>query len=246
MRAAYEIAQSPHDWNDEQNRIVKEAEAIGEDEEDMLEDEDEPPTKKRKAQGGESQSRKAKGSASATRKPASKGSSVPRKSVGTEEAEGEEGEREWAMCSRRNHGAHPALCAVDPETKKVRGWRHSLQRSFLSKDGTINPDDMDHMNKTLKLVEEYGGITADVLRTTKIGKVMRRIVQLPQIPRDDEFSFKERAEKLCDKWAVSGRRREGVFECDADWLALAGCLFRRKGSCGGVSSTTPSYRGQRV
>lgn len=116
----------------------------------------------------------------------------------------------WESVRWCHHDVHSAClfpCSVDPETKKVRGWRHSLQRSFLTKTGAINANDMESMNKTLKMVEEYSGINADVLRTTKIGKVMRRIVQLSDIPRNEEFSFKERAEKLCDKWAVSGARK---------------------------------------
>jgi len=64
------------------------------------------------------------------------------------------------------------------------------------------------MHKTMQQVEEYEGITADILRNTKIGKVMRRIIALGDIPRDDEFKFKERAEKLCDKWTVSLFRRQ--------------------------------------
>jgi predicted RND superfamily exporter protein len=100
--------------------------------------------------------------------------------------------------------------AVNPETRKVRGWRHSLQRLCLSKDKPINPDDMESVQKTLKLVEEYDGITAEVLRLTKIGKVMKRILGLPEIPRNEEFNIRERAEKLCNKWAVS-RQRERLW-----------------------------------
>lgn len=191
LREAYEIAKDPEEWNEEQNKIVRKAEAKGEDEEeeDMLEEEEEAeekPAKKRKVSQSDGHVKKAKvSSSSSNKKPTSAKTSVPRKSVGTEEADGEDGEH------------------LDPETKKVRSWRHSLQRGFLSKDRSINPDDMDGLNKTMELVEEYDGITRDILRLTKIGKVMRRIIQLEDIPRESEFKFKERAEKLCDEWAVS-------------------------------------------
>jgi hypothetical protein len=59
------------------------------------------------------------------------------------------------------------------------------------------------MHKTMEQVEEYNGITADILRLTKIGKVMRRIIALDDIPQEEEYKFKERAGKLCDKWTVS-------------------------------------------
>jgi len=82
----------------------------------------------------------------------------------------------------------------------------------LNKDGVINPDEMENLNKAMKQVEEYDGITAEVLRLTKIGKVMRRVVQLPSIPRDEEFKFKERAEKLCDNWAAVFSAAKGASE----------------------------------
>lgn len=102
LREAYEIAKEPEAWNSKQNRIVKEAEARGTDEEDMLEDdeEDEQPTKKRKATTNQATAKKAKtssgGGASKQKAQAKSSSTVsaPRKSVGTEEAEGEESECE--------------------------------------------------------------------------------------------------------------------------------------------------------
>lgn len=63
--------------------------------------------------------------------------------------------------------------------------------------------DMELHDKTLKQVEEYTGITALQLRLTKIGKVMKRILQLPNIPRDEEFHIRDRAQRLCDVWGVS-------------------------------------------
>lgn len=194
LREAYEIAKDPEDWNEKQNKIVRKAEAKGGDdnddeadeEEEEEEEEEEKPVKKRKASQSDGHIKKPKvNSSSSSKKATPAKNSATRKSVGTEEAEGDDGEN------------------LDPETKKVRSWRHSLQRGFLSKDRSINPDDMGHLNKTMELVEEYDGITRDILRLTKIGKVMRRIIVLEGIPREDEFKFKERAEKLCDKWAVS-------------------------------------------
>lgn len=93
---------------------------------------------------------------------------------------------------------------VDPEAKKVKSWRHALQRGFLLKDREVNPDDLEHLDKTMKLAENYDGITVDILKVTKIGKVMRRIVTLEQeIPRESDFNFRGRANQLCIKWQVS-------------------------------------------
>ena len=57
-------------------------------------------------------------------------------------------------------------------------------------------------NNPEDLIEEFDGMTAEHLRTTKIGKVMKRIMQLGDIPREDDFHFKERAEKLCARWGA--------------------------------------------
>lgn len=117
LRQAYEIALDPVSWNDEQNDNVRKAEEEGDDEEeeeDMLEEEDEDvqPVKKRKAPAAKPAPKKPKvdqaPKVSTThartldsplivsvqpKKPTSS-SSAPRKSVGTEEAEGEEVECE--------------------------------------------------------------------------------------------------------------------------------------------------------
>ena len=91
---------------------------------------------------------------------------------------------------------------LDPATRKVREWRHKLQRAFLSKAGVIVAEDMDAQDATFKTVEAYQDMTVDQLKATKIGKVMKRIYQLPDIPRDDEFHFRDRAGELMKRWSA--------------------------------------------
>ena len=97
---------------------------------------------------------------------------------------------------------HDASEELDPATRKVREWRHRLQRAFLSKGGVIVARDMDAQDATFKTVEAYTDMTVDQLKSTKIGKVMKRIQQLADIPRDDEFHFRERAGELMKKWSA--------------------------------------------
>lgn len=47
---------------------------------------------------------------------------------------------------------------------------------------------------------EQADITADQLKATKIGKVMRKIIGLSSVPLDDVHHFKSRAEALVNKW----------------------------------------------
>ena len=97
---------------------------------------------------------------------------------------------------------HDASEELDPATRKVREWRHRLQRAFLNKGGVIVARDMDAQDATFKTVEAYTDMTVDQLKSTKIGKVMKRIQQLADIPRDDEFHFRERAGELMKKWSA--------------------------------------------
>jgi hypothetical protein len=41
------------------------------------------------------------------------------------------------------------------------------------------------------------------MRTTSVYKLLKKIKNLDEIPRDNRFSFKERAAKLLEKWKVS-------------------------------------------
>ena len=88
---------------------------------------------------------------------------------------------------------------MDDETKRVKAWRHQLQRAFLPKDKKITEKDVENQHETFEIVEA-ANITEQQLRDTKINKVMKRIVALEEIPLDDVHRFKERAEALVNKW----------------------------------------------
>lgn len=98
LRSAYELAKDPEEWNEEQNQIVRRAEASGEDdeeEEDMLaEDDDVKPAKKRKVPSTNSSNKKVKLSGtSSVKKISSKSNNVARKSEGAKSEDPEEGEQ---------------------------------------------------------------------------------------------------------------------------------------------------------
>lgn len=205
---AYKVARDPTAWNAEKNRIVREAEAALEnvpdpdEDEDAAEEEDEedePPKPARK--------RKAPASAPAPKKPKVRGYSA-RADPQADSVEKPEEVEERALRMRCG-----CLRTVDPATKRVREWRHKLQRFFLSKDGVMDAADMENQDATFKTVESYEDMTPEQLKTTKVGKVMKRINQLPDIPRDDEFHFRERAGKLVVRWgAILGAAAETAAE----------------------------------
>ena len=177
LREAYELAKDPHAWNEKQNDIVKEHDAWveehgEEDEEDEDEDRQEAP--KRRTSRAAPRAKRAR-----TDEPAEEPEAAATTAAVREQEE-----------------------ELDPATRKVREWRHKLQRAFLSKAGVIVAEDMDAQDATFKTVEAYQDMTVDQLKATKIGKVMKRIYQLPDIPRDDEFHFRDRAGELMKRWSA--------------------------------------------
>ncbi|KZO98801.1 Tudor/PWWP/MBT [Calocera viscosa TUFC12733] len=87
----------------------------------------------------------------------------------------------------------------DPEAMKVKEWRHKLQKAFLGKAGPTATE-MPSADQQLKAVEDYQGYTIEYLQFSKIGKVMRKIAGLGEVPRDDEFHFRNRASALVTRW----------------------------------------------
>ena len=177
LREAYELAKDPHAWNEKQNDIVKEHDAWVEEhgeEEEEDEDEDRQEAPKRRTSRAAPRAKRAR-----TDEPAEEPEAAATTAAVREQEE-----------------------ELDPATRKVREWRHKLQRAFLSKAGVIVAEDMDAQDATFKTVEAYQDMTVDQLKATKIGKVMKRIYQLPDIPRDDEFHFRDRAGELMKRWSA--------------------------------------------
>ncbi|PWZ02145.1 hypothetical protein BCV70DRAFT_57851 [Testicularia cyperi] len=203
LRKAYELARDPMAWNEEQNEIVhnyelslKEAAEEEEENQDQLQDEedeaaeddeDEAPVKKRKQapeSGGRDTADKRK------------------KSKAAEAAKSKPAEKPSSKAAANGDDSMAQDEALDPETRKVKDWRMKLQKAFLPKDGVIKAEEMPALDSILKTVEDYQDMTADQLRATKIGKVTKKIMQLADIPRDDEFNFRTRSEALCSKWGA--------------------------------------------
>ncbi|CAO1630640.1 unnamed protein product [Parajaminaea phylloscopi] len=202
LKEAYKIGASPEDWIAETDAVVRQAEKQREEDElearenqDQLEDDEEgqastktqgkkrsaasKPASKPKAKKTKTDKADGNGSAAGGSK---SGSAPPRKSVGAAgDDDGADGE------------------ILDEATKRVRNWRHALQRAFLPKDRLPSEEDVKDQDTTFSTVEK-ADITADQLKATKIGKVMRKILGLDDIPLDDVHHFRRRAEALVAKW----------------------------------------------
>lgn len=80
--------------------------------------------------------------------------------------------------------------------------RHRLQKGFLNKDKGVPPkeEDMPSMAEFFTQLESYSDLEPAINRTTKIHKVLKQIVKLPTIPREEEFNFKKRSHDLLNAW----------------------------------------------
>ena len=78
--------------------------------------------------------------------------------------------------------------------------RHKLQKGFLSRDQAPQEEDMPQMSNFIKKLENYEDLEVSIIRATKINKVLKALVKLNTIPRDEEHNFRKRSVELLGKW----------------------------------------------
>lgn len=59
---------------------------------------------------------------------------------------------------------------------------------------------MKLMSDYVTKLEGFPDLEVSIIRTTKINKVLKAILKLENIPKEDEFKFKPRSQALLDKW----------------------------------------------
>lgn len=84
--------------------------------------------------------------------------------------------------------------------KAVLYLRHRLQKGFLSRDQAPKEDEMASMAEFFTQLEGYENLEPSIIRVTKIHKVLKAIVKLASVPKDDEFSFKTRSSAMLEIW----------------------------------------------
>ena len=86
------------------------------------------------------------------------------------------------------------------KNKDILFIRHKLQRGFLSRDSPPKDEEMDFMANLFSTLEKNTDLEVSIIRNTRINKVLKMIVKLPHIPRDDEYQFRRRAVNILAKW----------------------------------------------
>lgn len=59
---------------------------------------------------------------------------------------------------------------------------------------------MPQMSNYIKKLEHYADLEVTIIRQTKINKVLKALIKLNTIPRDEEFQFRKRSLELLTAW----------------------------------------------
>lgn len=84
--------------------------------------------------------------------------------------------------------------------KAVLYLRHRLQKGFLSREKAPQENEMAGMADFFSQLEAYESLEPSIIRVTKIHKVLKAIVKLSSIPKDEEFQFKKRSSAMLEVW----------------------------------------------
>jgi len=95
---------------------------------------------------------------------------------------------------------------LSPEEKRARKekevlfLRHKLQRGLLTRDQEPKEEEMRTMSEYITKLEGFPDLEVAIIRITKINKVLKAILKLESIPKEEEFHFKARSQVLLEKW----------------------------------------------
>lgn len=89
---------------------------------------------------------------------------------------------------------------LEKREKSVLYLRHRLQKGFLSRDQAPKEEEMENMSDYLKQLEGHQDLEAEVIKKTKVHKVLKAMIKLNSIPKEEEYQFKKRSNELLTKW----------------------------------------------
>jgi hypothetical protein len=84
--------------------------------------------------------------------------------------------------------------------KEVLFLRHKLQKGLLTRDQEPKVEEMQTMSDYITKLEGFPDLEVSIIRATKINKVLKAILKLESIPKEEEFRFKPRSQDLLEKW----------------------------------------------
>ncbi|KAL1870430.1 hypothetical protein Daus18300_005116 [Diaporthe australafricana] len=97
----------------------------------------------------------------------------------------------------------PEMSAEDRferKKKEVLFLRHKLQKGLLTRDQLPKEDEVKVLSDYLVKLEQFPDLETEIIRATKINKVLKAVLKLDSIPKEEEFNFKPRSQVLLEKW----------------------------------------------
>ena len=70
----------------------------------------------------------------------------------------------------------------------------------MTRDQDPKEEEMKQMSEYVLKLEGYADLEVSIIRATKINKVLKAILKLNTIPKEEDFRFKPRSQTLLDKW----------------------------------------------
>ncbi|OTA64517.1 hypothetical protein K449DRAFT_432080 [Hypoxylon sp. EC38] len=140
--------------------------------------------------------------ANGVQSPTAKDSSKPVKV----KAKTAKGSKDKAEVKKEKEAPAPKEPELSPEEKHMRKekeilfLRHRLQKGLLVRDQEPKEEEMKSMSEFLAKLETFPDLEVSIIRITKINKVLKAILKLDAIPKEEEFQFKPRSQSLLDKW----------------------------------------------
>ncbi|KAH6626053.1 hypothetical protein B0J18DRAFT_130182 [Chaetomium sp. MPI-SDFR-AT-0129] len=198
----------------------KKAKAASADEDEDVEMEDAPEATETPAKGKKAKKRKAEDSAEtpqrteSAKKPKIKltTSATPKANGAASTPKATKGEGKSAKTKSKKKDAEETVeeAAKEPElsaeekhvrkSKEVLFLRHKIQKGLLTRDQEPKEEEMKLMSDYITKLEAFPDLEVSIIRATKINKVLKAILKLDNIPKEDEFKFKPRSQVLLDKW----------------------------------------------
>lgn len=89
--------------------------------------------------------------------------------------------------------------------------RHKLQKGLLTRDAQPKEEEMKQMSDYITKLEEHATLEVSIMKATKINKVLKAILKLDSIPKEEEFKFKDRSQALLTEWnKILGTEQPGA------------------------------------
>ncbi|KAK6435130.1 hypothetical protein LTR95_008681 [Oleoguttula sp. CCFEE 5521] len=89
---------------------------------------------------------------------------------------------------------------LEQREKAILYLRHRLQKGFLARDAAPKEEEMSGMADFFSQLEKYDNLEPSIIRTTKIHKVLKAVVKLTFIPKEEDYNFKTRSAQLLETW----------------------------------------------